>query len=116
MAAIHDEIIAMPMGYASLVGDMGTILSGGQKQRILLARAFYKRPRILLLDEATSHLDASSEAKVNESISALNITRVFVAHRMETIATAKRVITIANARIVSDTRILPLDGRGLRSI
>lgn len=116
MAAIHDEIIAMPMGYASLVGDMGTILSGGQKQRILLARAFYKRPRILLLDEATSHLDVSREAKVNESISALNITRVFVAHRMETIATAKRVITIANARIVSDTRMLPMDGRGLRSI
>ena len=116
MAAIHDEIAAMPMGYASLVGDMGTILSGGQKQRILLARAFYKRPRILLLDEATSHLDTTREAQVNEAISALNITRVFVAHRAETIATAKRVITFAGARVVSDTRVLPIDGRGLRSI
>lgn len=114
MAAIHDEIAAMPMGYGSLVGDMGTILSGGQKQRILLARAFYKRPRILLLDEATSHLDSLREAQVNDAISSLNITRVFVAHRAETIASARRVIELADGRVRADTSTVPFEGRGLR--
>ena len=92
MAAIHDEIIAMPMGYNTLIGDMGTTLSGGQKQRILLARALYKRPKILFLDEATSNLDITSERKVNETVRGLAITRIFIAHRPETIALADRVI------------------------
>lgn len=101
-AAIHDEIMAMPMAYSTLIGDMGTALSGGQKQRILLARALYKRPRILFLDEATSHLDVAREALVNDSIRALNITRVIVAHRAETIATADRVVELADGKVVSD--------------
>ncbi len=92
MAAIADEIRAMPMGYQTLVGDMGTVLSGGQKQRILLARALYKRPKILFLDEATSHLDIAKEKLVNASIKSLNITRIIIAHRPETIASADRVI------------------------
>ncbi|UUZ50827.1 ATP-binding cassette domain-containing protein [Massilia sp. B-10] len=60
-AAIHEEIVRMPMGYQSLVGDMGSSLSGGQKQRVLLARSLYKNPKILVLDEATSHLDVENE-------------------------------------------------------
>ncbi|MDD3529215.1 MAG: ATP-binding cassette domain-containing protein, partial [Gallionellaceae bacterium] len=102
MAAIHEEIMAMPMAYNTLIGDMGTALSGGQKQRVLLARALYKRPSILFLDEATSHLDIAREAMVNEAIHALRVTRVIVAHRPETIASADRVIELAEGKVVSD--------------
>jgi len=93
-ASIADDIGAMPMGYNTQIGDMGSVLSGGQKQRILLARALYKRPKILFLDEATSHLDVEKERAVNEAISKLDITRVIVAHRPETIASASRVISL----------------------
>jgi ATP-binding cassette subfamily B protein RaxB len=82
------------MGYQTLVGDMGTVLSGGQKQRVLLARAFYKKPRILLLDEATSHLDVTRERQVSEAISYLRLTRIIVAHRRETIASADRIFRL----------------------
>jgi len=99
MAAVHDDIMVMPMAYNTLVGDMGTVLSGGQKQRVLLARALYKRPAILFLDEATSHLDVEHEQRVNEAIRQLNITRVIVAHRMETLRTADRVIHLARGRL-----------------
>ena len=94
IAAIHEEIRAMPMGYNTLIGDMGTVLSGGQKQRIQLARALYKRPKILFLDEATSHLDVARERMVNNAIQQLKITRVFIAHRAETIASADRIILL----------------------
>ena len=93
-AEVHEDILAMPMGYASLVGDMGSVLSGGQKQRILLARALYRRPQLLVLDEATSHLDADCERRVNRAVRALGITRLIVAHRAETIASADRVIVL----------------------
>jgi ATP-binding cassette subfamily B protein RaxB len=92
MAALHDEMIAMPMGYHTLVGDMGTVLSGGQKQRLLIARALYRQPSVLLLDEATSHLDMDNERRVSATIRALRITRIIVAHRPETIQSADRVI------------------------
>src|SRR6185436_4057056 len=101
MAAVHDDVMGMPMQYNTLVGDMGTVFSGGQKQRILLARALYREPRILFLDEATSHLDVVRERSVNEAVRKLNLTRVIVAHRSETIATADRVIKLAGGRIVS---------------
>ncbi|GAB2878320.1 peptidase domain-containing ABC transporter [Pseudoduganella ginsengisoli] len=99
-AAIHDEILDMPMGYQSLVGDMGSSLSGGQKQRILLARALYKRPRILALDEATSHLDVDNERRVNTALSTLRLTRIMVAHRSETIDSAERVVAIEQGQII----------------
>ena len=94
VAGVHDEIAAMPMGYHTLVGDMGTVLSGGQKQRVLLARALYKRPRILFLDEATSHLDVETELKLSTAIAALSITRVMIAHRPQSIAIADRLIRL----------------------
>lgn len=98
LAAIHEEISKMPMGYNSLIGDMGSSLSGGQKQRILLARALYKKPQILLLDEATSHLDTKLEKDINEAIKKLNITRIIVAHRKETINSADRVVEMGNSQ------------------
>lgn len=99
LAAVHQNIIAMPMGYNTLIGDMGTVLSGGQKQRVLLARALYKDPKILFLDEATSHLDVDREKLVNEAIRQLKVTRVIIAHRPETIAAADRVITLGRETI-----------------
>ena len=104
VAAVHDEIAAMPMGYRTLIGDMGSALSGGQKQRILLARALYKRPAILLLDEATSSLDVERERTVNQAVRQLALTRVIVAHRPETIASAGRVIALHDGRVAQDLR------------
>lgn len=95
MACIHQEINNMPMNYNTLVGDMGTSLSGGQKQRVILARALYREPRILFMDEATSHLDVNNETLVNENIKQLDITRVIVAHRPETVKSAGRQINLA---------------------
>ncbi|WP_442783007.1 peptidase domain-containing ABC transporter [Collimonas fungivorans] len=105
LAAIHQDIAAMPMGYNTLVGDMGTILSGGQKQRVLLARALYKRPQILFLDEATSHLDIEREQLVNNAIKSISITRVIVAHRPETINSADRAIVLAGGKVVEDLQL-----------
>jgi ATP-binding cassette subfamily B protein RaxB len=104
LAAIHDEIGAMPMGYQSLIGDMGAALSGGQKQRVILARALYRQPRILFLDEATSHLDIERERLVNDAVSALKLTRIIIAHRPETIASADRVLVMHAGRIVQEMR------------
>lgn len=96
LAAVHDDIAGMPMGYGSLIGDMGTILSGGQKQRVLIARALYRRPKVLLLDEATSHLDVTRERAVNLALRSWRVTRIMVAHRPETIRAADREISLDN--------------------
>jgi ATP-binding cassette subfamily B protein RaxB len=101
-AAVHEDIAAMPMGYGTLIGDMGTVLSGGQKQRVLLARALYRAPGLLLLDEATSHLDVPREKAVNAALAAMALTRVVVAHRPETIHASGRVITLENGRIAGE--------------
>ncbi|MDF4005200.1 peptidase domain-containing ABC transporter [Luteibacter sp. PPL552] len=110
VAAIHDEIVAMPMGYESLIGDMGSALSGGQKQRIILARALYSAPLVLFLDEATSHLDVEREREVNDAIRALAVTRVIVAHRPETISSADRVLVLERGKIIrSLTPMIPAE-------
>ena len=92
MANIHDEIAAMPMGFETLIGDMGSVLSGGQKQRVILARALYREPKILFLDEASSHLDMANERAVNKNLRGLGITKIMVAHRQETLDSADRVL------------------------
>ncbi len=102
LAAIHAEIAAMPMGYSTLIGDLGSGFSGGQKQRILLARALYKDPKVLVLDEATSHLDIGNEQLVNAAIRQIAMTRIIVAHRPETIASTQRVVVLEQGKIVRD--------------
>jgi ATP-binding cassette subfamily B protein RaxB len=102
MASINDDILSLPMGYQTLVGDMGSALSGGQKQRLLLARALYRRPKVLVLDEATSHLDVASEQKVSQVLRDLSITRIVVAHRPQTLALLDRVVELQKGRICSD--------------
>jgi ATP-binding cassette subfamily B protein RaxB len=107
LAHIDGDIAAMPMGYDTLVGDLGSSLSGGQKQRVLIARALYRRPRILILDEGTSHLDIPNEQAINDALGLLNITRIVVAHRPETMMAATRRLTVAGGRIVGDESAPP---------
>ncbi len=96
---LHEVNMRMPMGYETLIGGLGEGLSGGQKQRLFIARAIYKKPAILFLDEATSALDKDSEAKVNQAIKALSITRVIIAHRETTIASADHVIVLTHKAV-----------------
>jgi ATP-binding cassette, subfamily B, bacterial CvaB/MchF/RaxB len=100
LARIHDEIMAMPMTYNSLIGDMGSSLSGGQKQRVLLARALYRQPRMLFLDEGTAHLDVENEKAINESLRSLNITRISVAHRSEISSGADRMLRVGQTHTI----------------
>lgn len=97
MAGVHEEIMAMPMAYNSLIGDMGSSLSGGQKQRVLLARALYRMPKILVLDEGTAHLDIEKEKQINERLRALPMTRVSIAHRAEIAGGADAILRIGRA-------------------
>jgi ATP-binding cassette, subfamily B, bacterial len=100
LACIHDDIVAMPMGYETLLVDGGASLSGGQQQRIALARALAHRPTILLLDEATSDLDGVTERLVHRNLSALGCTRIVIAHRLSTIVDADRIVVMEDGRIV----------------
>jgi len=103
LAAIHEDITKMTMGYNSLVGDMGSNLSGGQIQRLLLARALYQSPCVLFMDEATSHLDKDNEAKISEQIQHLPMTRIMIAHRQETINMAEQVYLLNNGLLINLT-------------
>ncbi|MFC7398188.1 peptidase domain-containing ABC transporter [Chelatococcus sp. GCM10030263] len=107
-ARLLGEIERMPMGFNTLVGDMGTGLSGGQLQRLMLARALYKTPRILLLDEATSHLDLANEQSITANLRKVGITQVIVAHRPETIAKADRVVDIREINKAASANFAPL--------
>jgi ATP-binding cassette subfamily B protein RaxB len=95
-AAILADIRRTPMGFETLVGDMGSTLSGGQKQRVILARALYRRPEILFLDEATSHLDEATEAAIAGALRDLPMTRVIVAHRPATVVHADAAYRFAD--------------------
>lgn len=91
---IHDVIMKMPMGYETLIGELGEGLSGGQKQRIFIARALYRKPNVLFMDEATSSLDYESEQYINKAIKKLNITRVIISHRNTIIKSSDRIISL----------------------
>ena len=101
-AEIHDEILRMPNGYDSYIGERGVMLSGGQKQRVAIARVFLKNPKILILDEATSALDTVTEQRIQASLDELSRGRssIIIAHRLSTVRNADKIAVIENGRIV----------------
>ena len=107
LACLDEEIMAMPMGYETLIGEMGNALSGGQQQRLLLARALYQQPSILIMDEATSHLDVPTEQRIAAMLAELQITRIFAAHRPDTVAIADRVFLLSRTGIVEEIPAAP---------
>ena len=100
-AEIYEDILAMPQGFETYVGERGTLLSGGQKQRVAIARIFLKNPPILILDEATSALDSVTEAKIQRAFDHLAVgrTTLIIAHRLSTIRNASRIVSIADGVI-----------------
>lgn len=100
-AEIYEDIMAMPQGFQTYVGERGTLLSGGQKQRVAIARIFLKNPPILILDEATSALDSVTEAKIQKAFDTLSQgrTTLIIAHRLSTIRAAQRIVSIADGVI-----------------
>ena len=100
-AEIYDDILAMPQGFDTFVGERGTLLSGGQKQRIAIARIFLKNPPILILDEATSALDSVTESKIQRAFDNLAVgrTTLIIAHRLSTIRSASRIVSICDGEI-----------------
>lgn len=99
-AAIHDDVVAMPMKYFSLIGDMGSSLSGGQRQRLFLARALYREPSALVLDEATSQLDVPTEREIARTLRHMDMTRLVIAHRPETLKAADRLFEMRNGHLL----------------
>jgi ATP-binding cassette subfamily B protein len=99
LAAVHDDIAALPLGYDTTLANGGAELSGGQAQRIALARALLDRPSVLILDEATSHLDTATEARIERNLRALGITRIVIAHRLSTVRDADQILVIQDGRV-----------------
>jgi ATP-binding cassette subfamily B protein len=99
-AAIHDDIVAMPMGYETFVSEGGSALSGGQRQRLAIARAVARQPKILLLDEATSHLDVETERRVAQNLRGLACTQIIIAHRLSTVREADLIVVLDEGAIV----------------
>ncbi|HEY0715698.1 MAG TPA: ATP-binding cassette domain-containing protein, partial [Polyangia bacterium] len=112
LACIHDDILAMPLGYETPLVDRGGSISGGQKQRLALARAVVRRPAILVLDEATSALDTVIEARVQQALERLSCTRIVIAHRLSTVARADLVLVVDGGRIVESGSPAELRHRG----
>jgi ATP-binding cassette, subfamily B, bacterial len=104
LAHIHEDIMAMPMGYETILADGGASLSGGQRQRLALARALVHRPSILLLDEATSSLDTKTEREIQRELAALRSTRIVIAHRLSTIRDADLILVMDGGRVVEQGR------------
>ncbi len=102
LACIGDVIEALPLGYATQLGDSGMQLSGGERQRLCLARALVGRPAVLLLDEATSALDAETERRVHANLGSLGCTRIVIAHRFSTVRDADRILVVDRGRIVQE--------------
>jgi HlyB family type I secretion system ABC transporter len=100
IAAIHDDVMAMPMGYDTFVSEGGSALSGGQRQRLAIARAVAHQPRILLLDEATSHLDVETEQQVAQNLQGLACTQIIIAHRLSTVRDADFILVLDQGTIV----------------
>ncbi|NJR62028.1 MAG: ATP-binding cassette domain-containing protein [Cyanobacteria bacterium CRU_2_1] len=100
LAAIHDQIMQLPMAYETRIAEGGTGLSGGQRQRLAIARALAERPAVLLLDEATSHLDGVTESVVEQNLSQLSCTRIVIAHRLSTVRNADQIFVLDQGTIV----------------
>ncbi|MGW5263476.1 peptidase domain-containing ABC transporter [Microbispora sp. NPDC004025] len=99
LACVHDDVMAMPMGYGTMLAEGGG-LSGGQRQRVALARALLSRPKVLLLDEATSHLDTTTEAAIEANLARLDMTRIVIAHRLSTVRDADLILVMDGGRVV----------------
>jgi mersacidin/lichenicidin family type 2 lantibiotic len=100
LTEIHEDIMAMPMGYETSVAEGGTVLPDGQRQCLALARALVRKPAMLLLDEATSHLDTVTEQLVDRNLGAMSCTRIVVAHRLSTIRNADTIVVLDQGSIV----------------
>ncbi|MCJ7725440.1 MAG: ATP-binding cassette domain-containing protein, partial [Acidimicrobiia bacterium] len=114
-ANIHDFVVSLPAGYDTVVGERGYRLSGGEKQRLAIARVILKDPRILILDEATAHLDARSEALIQEALERVMAERTsfVIAHRLSTVLAADRILVLDMGRLVEEgthTELLAMGG------